>query len=447
MIGWQNPSALWGLLLVAGPIAVHLLRRQRAARVLFPSLRFVQASQSAAVRLRPPTDLILMLVRAAVVALAVTATAGPIVVTAARMARWSENLARVVIVDASDSMRGAGIAAASSEAAFAERKSATYAERVDARDLVGALRPAASWLATTPPSRKEIVVISDFQRGAIEPAGVRKALADIDSAIGLRFVAVGAPVERVSFEGGSTLGTATTPGRSLAIELSRDATASVLTAQSTHGSGGLRLIVADEDRTAATRLLDAVARAGTPAGSTTEPIAIRFSGAVDDLTNVEPIRSTWMLDVVARLGRSAMLTPLVRDSGSAAAVSAALPWVAVLRRDDGRPVVGAARVHNELIVDVAASADTFFAAAVVRETLSARQSSARYAEQEIARVDPKVLSSLERSSGAVSDDAWRYADGTDARWCWLAAIALLAVEQRLRVERERAGREDSRAAA
>ena len=55
MIAWLQPAALIGLLALAGPILIHLLRRQRAPRVLFPSLRFVRPTRTAAVRLRVPS--------------------------------------------------------------------------------------------------------------------------------------------------------------------------------------------------------------------------------------------------------------------------------------------------------------------------------------------------------------------------------------------------------
>jgi hypothetical protein len=447
VIAWQNPAALWGLLLVAGPVAVHLLRRHRADRVLFPSLRFVQASQTAAVRLRPPADLLLLFVRAAIVALAVAAAAGPILLTAARTSRWTGNVARAVVVDSSESMRVGDSAAVASEAALAELSSATYGQRFDSPDLLAAVQRVASWLKTTAPSRKEIVVISDFQRGALDPGAARETTTAIDSAVGLRFVTVGRPVESATFEGAPTLSGAGVAAQSLRIDITAKSTAAVLE-RSPRESSGLRLLASRNEQDAAARLLDAVARAGTPAGASSETMTIRFSGAAQDLGTVEPIRAGWMLDVVAAIGRSPGLQRLIAEAGSAGSSSADLPWVPVLRRENGQPIASAARAHDGLVLDVAASADTFFAAAIVREALTARQGVARYAEREIARIDANVLTSLERLPGPVSGDAWRYADDTaDARWCWLGVIALLLVEQWLRTTRTRAAREDVRAAA
>ncbi|MCA1652019.1 MAG: BatA domain-containing protein [Acidobacteria bacterium] len=75
MISWLYPAAWMRLAALAGPIVVHLLRRQRAARLAFPSLRFVPASRTAAIRLRLPTEPLLLAVRVAIVALRLLAIA------------------------------------------------------------------------------------------------------------------------------------------------------------------------------------------------------------------------------------------------------------------------------------------------------------------------------------------------------------------------------------
>ncbi len=140
MIGWLNPGALWALPLAALPVVIHLLRTHHAKRVAFPSLRFVQPSRTAAVRMRLPSDVLLMLVRVAVVALGVGALAGPIVLSETRVAAWNSRTARAVVVDVSDSMRaadGSGVApeAAAAEAAAAELGTATYSRRIETRRL------------------------------------------------------------------------------------------------------------------------------------------------------------------------------------------------------------------------------------------------------------------------------------------------------------------------
>ena len=100
MIRWLNPSAGWALALLAIPIAIHLLRAHRAERRPFPTLRFVPASRTAAVRMRLPSDLGLLALRVAIVAAAIGAAAQPLVLTTRRLDAWNTRTARAIVVDA-----------------------------------------------------------------------------------------------------------------------------------------------------------------------------------------------------------------------------------------------------------------------------------------------------------------------------------------------------------
>jgi hypothetical protein len=191
--------------------------------------------------------------------------------------------------------------------------------------------------------------------------------------------------------------------------------------------------------------------AGTPAGSDTQPVVIRFAGsAAKDVGTVGPIRSGWMLRTVLRLSEDVDLQNLAasaQDTGTVP-LKGDPPWTVVLR-SDGKPLLAAAALHDELMIDAAVPSPTFLAAAIVRAALTARRNARDYEEQEIAPSSESVLASLQRPAGLVDRTAWRNADGTDARWCWAAALALLAVEQWLRGKhtRRRHAQEDARAAA
>src|SRR4030095_11597275 len=71
LMTWLAPGAFAALALVAGPVLVHLLAPRNARRLIFPATHFVRATQSAAVRLRRPSDIGLLLLRLAIVATAV----------------------------------------------------------------------------------------------------------------------------------------------------------------------------------------------------------------------------------------------------------------------------------------------------------------------------------------------------------------------------------------
>ena len=195
MLAWLSPLALAGLLAAAGPIAVHLLRRQRADRLPFASLRFIREASTAAVRFRVPSDLWLLFLRVAIVCGAAVALAQPMVVTPARRAAWNARTSRAIVVDTSASMTR--FAQRATEAARAEAQGSAHAVRVDANRLQDGLRRAVEALTSAPPSRREIVVISDFQRGSLTPDD----LAVVPRGFGLRFTAAGVPPAVHEFRG------------------------------------------------------------------------------------------------------------------------------------------------------------------------------------------------------------------------------------------------------
>lgn len=445
MIGWQNPAALWGLALVAAPVIVHLLRRHRAQRVLFPSVRFVQTTQTAAVRFRLPADWVLLVVRSAIVALAVVAVAGPIALTASRMSRWNSTVARAVVVDSTESVRSLpGNLIADSIAS--EMQGAAYERRFDANDVMDGITRAAAWLQSTPPSRKELVILSDFQRGAVEQGGVEEALARVSPIVGIRLVAVGKAMGAATFEGAPLLGTASIGARDLTVDVTPSSTAAVLR-DTQLPSAGIRVLTAQDGGESVARMLDVAAQAGAPAADPSQPIVVRFSGAVESVEPLEPVRG-WMLALVNRLGPDRSLRALAASAARASAVREELPWVVALRDRDGKPLIAAARSRDRLVLDAGVAPDTFLAAAIVRAALTARLGIDHYKEREIARVDERRLATLTRTPGAVTADAWRNADVTDARRCWLGVLVLMGLEQWLRAwSRTRDSHEDARAAA
>jgi Aerotolerance regulator N-terminal len=451
MIAWQNPALLWALPIAAVPILIHLLRRHRADRLAFPSLRFVRASQSAAVRVRRPSDLLLLLVRVAALTMAVVGAAGPILVTPSRLDQWNTATARALVVDVSDSMRVAGggeisIQRAAADAAESEAQSATYATRIDVTELDAGVRRAAAWLKTAPPARREVVVISDFQRGRFDA----RATASVSGEVGIRLVPTGRPRENHQISGAELLGGGRVPRRSQAIDLSRDATGVSVRRLSEDGRPtGLRVVPADASTE---RLIRVAAMAGTPAGSVDQPVVIRFAAEDPGQRTAERVRPGWMGRTLLRVQDDVRRSGL--DGGRAVRSIAGSPaWTVVVRDSSDKPLVAAAAAGHELVLDVAVPADSFFAAFVVRSLLTARRAPADYDEHEIARLELAALSALSRQAApfdlmAAGPALWRQAKSTDGRWCWAAALLLLAIEQWVRSRAARIrGPEVSRAAA
>jgi hypothetical protein len=101
---WTAPWALAGLLLLAGPLLVHMLLRRNARRLIFPTTRFLPRTRASAVRFRRPSDVGLLILRAGIVLAAVLACAQPVLLSSWRTARWNQRTARAVVVDTSRSV-------------------------------------------------------------------------------------------------------------------------------------------------------------------------------------------------------------------------------------------------------------------------------------------------------------------------------------------------------
>jgi hypothetical protein len=449
MIGWQHPGAFWALPLVAVPVIIHLLRLHRSERVAFPSLRFVQPVRTAAVRLRLPSDIALLIVRMAIVAMAVMAAAGPILVTPARLNAWNARTARAVVVDTSESMRVTGAdgttpAAAASEALRAELASAGYARSFDSAALGDGVARAAAWLRSAPPARRELVVLSDFQRGAFDS----QTLTSLDETVGIRLVSVGRGVGSRTVPGATTLAAPGIQSKQQTMELTADSTTAT-TEMARESASGVRLVVPSGDTASADKVLRSVAVAGAIAGAADEPIAIRFSGA-PAAGSITTISAAWMVRTILRLQEEKTLQSLAGQSSAIAAARDAGEgaWTTVARDRAQQAIVRAAAAGKELVIEVEAPVDSLLSATVLRVALNARVNARDYAEKEIGRIDSAVLSALNRPPGELPRDVWRNRDSSDARWLWLGALMLLALEQWLRERRaSRLRQEDARAAA
>lgn len=111
MLSFAAPAFLWGLCALALPLVAHLINRETRRRLDFPSLRFLRQSKLPQTGRRMPRDIFLLLLRMALLALAIMALAQP---------RWTPpamDTARTaagdrdqigIILDTSASMQGWG---------------------------------------------------------------------------------------------------------------------------------------------------------------------------------------------------------------------------------------------------------------------------------------------------------------------------------------------------
>ena len=427
MIVWLAPGAIVAVALLAGPVIVHLLARRHARRVVFPASHFVRPVQAAAVRLRRPTDLLLMMLRLAIVGAAVAAAAGPVLLTSRRLSQWDARMSRAVIVDTSRSMPSADAASA---LAAKETEGAFRAQRIDAADLPGAVERAADWLATVPPSRREVVLISDFQQGAIDP----EALRALPSTVGIRFIRAGAPpATRTAiltpidyWRGARWTGSLAVDARGVGSTWTRESGGTP--PQRDAVPSWLTVAVPAADAAAAGRAVRAAASFGLPAGDDSRQAVVAFAwdtgstrrrevpeeGKYELSGTAQPVREPWMAAAALAL----------RDSG--------------LLRDTGVDVAVEDRA-GRFVVRVPIAVSSPSAPAVIRAVaLSLRPAAIADSELETQVIPDSDLAQWRRDASplvgpdgvpALARTLRDTADGEgQGRWLWALALVLLGVE-------------------
>ena len=419
MIRFLAPWAAAGLLLLAAPVLIHMLLRRHARRVVFPATHFLVATRAAAVRLRRPSDLALLLVRLGIVAAAIAAAMQPVVITAGRVARWDTRVIRAVIVD-----RSAAAGAQSDLASLAAQQTQAFrAQQFESGDVRGALSRAAAWLAAAPPGRREAVILSDFQRGTLD----REDLAVLPVGTGIATIRVGTlpqsrdvrldPVD--GFRGARWQPSLRVDAASTAVTWSRVAEGSrpawLTTSQPS-----------DQDAAAA-RAVYAAMSAGVAAGDDSRRVRVRFAGAPQPPQGSSAMRTPWIVDAALSL----------RDS-------------ALLRQTSA--TIHASEQAGALIVDTSVAATSVDAAAVVRAVvLAVRPAAIANREAEVVSVADAELAQWRREAApvrAVPGGAYSFdAADSDARWLWAIALALLGLESWLRRRQPESRTEEVRDAA
>ncbi len=442
---WLLPAALAGLTLLAGPLALHLLTRHRARRLPFPTLRFVPPSNTAAVRLRQPTDVWLLILRLAIVAFAVAACAQPLFVTSWRLAGWNGRVARAIVIDSSPSMTltdGPGRVPAdlAAEIARAEETSAFQATRLDAADVNEGLTRATRLLDAMPPARREIVVISDFQQQVLDP----RALAAIPKEIGLRFVRAGTAPSRREWTGQPMSGwrgdrwepTTAIDGTSTTTVWRRAPTPVAVQ--------GLSISTAHEEEQDVRIALRAAEAFGVPSTPTDTRVALALDGArlPPSFEKAHEIRSRAGARLLESLRANELLAQASKNVEDPTDLRVSAPWTPMIRDSRGRTLVAAAEADGEVLVRAATRAPSIFATALIRALLLSRDV-APAPDQEVNQIRDVQLDSFRREPGPVTPQSWPRADRTDARWFWTAALVLLLTETWIRGRATPRRREDA----
>jgi hypothetical protein len=266
-IFWLAPAALFGILLVAVPIAIHLLVRQQGRRVDYPSLRFVQPSALAAFRRRTIQDALLLACRAAIIAAAAVALAGPVWQTASRTTAQGGRVARAVVL----------IPGTAPEAAAQAGGDAFVSRPFSRAHPVDAIADAVRWLDEQPPSSREIVVAGTLRRGSLSAGD----LAAIPITTGVRFapVATAAPRDVLLPVLRSTAGGLLFEQQS--VHLSDDQTRVSSGASTPAPPDAVRVVAAPADQALADAALRAALAAGLRWSRADQRVLVVWQGADD----------------------------------------------------------------------------------------------------------------------------------------------------------------------
>ncbi len=446
---WQNAWAWLGLLTLAVPLLIHLLSRRRARVQSFPTLRFLEASRLLPTRRTRISDRLLLALRLAILAAAVAALAQPLLLTAHRQGDLGRTLARAIVLDTSASMlrpalaggRALDAARGAAQRLASESGTSVILESVaPARSLAGAV----AWLDAQP-GKREVVIVSDFQSGALEQSD----LAVVPPGVGVQLqrvaVATAAePLESVTRNGGVEIVAQITlaPDRTDVEWTIRDAPA--------EQGGGLLILTGPAERARADLALRAARTVSTISAATAHhPSALiypQFEQRAELMRNAQPLNEPWMADVVARL-RSDSTFVAAAAASHAGDTAYAAPFVALARTADGAVVALAARGHvqgrDRLLLFSLVDAGSLASAALMTAAANAMSTAPAVTELEPASIPEEALRQWQRPSQPVARPRAEAGNGaSDGRWFWLLGLALLALESWLR----RAPREAARGA-
>jgi hypothetical protein len=433
-MSWLNPAALFALAAIAAPILIHILVQRRAERFPFPTLRFLQPTRLAAIRRHLLDDPGLLAIRIGVLAAAVIALAGPLLITAARRRAWDNRLVRAIVIDV-----------ATTTAPLSPRDdgpSATLQQRFEGPSLPDGIRRATLWLETTPPARREIVIASPLPIGSITNADV----AAVPGGIGIRFERTGRLPETRTLDGGQLLTPAGVRRRELT--LTGDRTSARDVAAGDRLTWPIEIVAEAADRPALDAAAAAVlsqhvwmaspnrhARVVLIPARPTSGVAQAFRPpVVDGVSDAVPITTPWIADGVAHIARDADLRAASRRvaAGLADGRFASSPWQVLAVAGDGRPLAAAAESADRLLVASAAEAANLATPVLLRSIANSIAAVPDLQKAEVIPIADAVLKQWSRVPGPVVSPRIETVDRDDRRWWWMAVLCLLALEHWIR---------------
>jgi hypothetical protein len=441
---WLNPAAWIGLLALAGPIAIHILVQRKAERLPFPSLRFLQQGRLAAIRRHVLEDVLLLAIRAAIVAAAVAALAGPLVVSRTQRQAWNVRVVRAIVVD--DIARAASASARNPfERATVDKLQppAFLSQTFEARALSDGIPRAVAWLENAPPARRELVIVGPLALGSVSADD----LAAIPPGIGIRFEQSGGlPAER-SIAGGRVLalepeGFSRAAGSGSIVVQQQVTLRDIHTSVQETGAAASDPFPVDVVCSTDARPIVDIAIAAARSQRVWAPAANRrgrlvlLDPSIDPaaVADAGPLRESWVADAIASIARDRDLQ--VAGAQTQAGLSdprfSAPPWQPLLLAPDGRPLAVAGASSASLVVVSGAPPSSLVTPLLLRAMVNALGGPPDLRQAEVLPVPDSQLRAWSRPAPPVTAPRVDRVERDDRRGLWILVLALLALETWIR---------------
>ncbi len=428
---WLNPAAWIGLLALAGPIAIHILVQRKAERLPFPSLRFLQQGRLASIRRHVLEDVLLLAIRAAIVAAAVAALAGPLIVTRTQREAWNARVVRASVVQGADGAQR-----------FQPSDRPFLSQTFETPAVADAIPRAVAWLENAPPARRELVIVGPLALGSVSADD----LAAISPDIGIRFEPSGGlPIER-SVAGGRVLalepeGFSRAKGSGSIVVQQQVTLRDIHTTVQETGAAASDPFPVDVVCSTDARPIVDVAIAAARSQRVWAPAANR-RGRLVLLDSIDPaavadgapVRESWVADAIASIARDRDLQ--IAGAQTPAGLSdprfSAPPWQPLLLAPDGRPLAVAGASSASLVVVSGATPSSLVTPLLLRAMVNALGGPPDLRQAEVLPIPASQLRAWSRPAAPVIAPRVDRVERDDRRGLWILVLVLLALETWIR---------------
>jgi Aerotolerance regulator N-terminal len=433
---WLNPAAWIGLLAIAGPIVVHILVQRKAERLAFPSLRFLQEGRLASIRRHLLEDVPLLAIRAAIVAAAVAALAGPLIVTRTQRQAWNARVVRAIVVD---DVARAFQARDRGPQRNALQPPAFLSQTFEPPAVADAIPRAVAWLENAPPARRELLIVGPLALGSLSADD----LAAIPPGVGIRFEQSGGlPAER-SIAGGRVLaperkGFSRAAGSGSIVVQQQVTLKDIHTSVQETGAAASDPFPVDVVCSTDARPIVDTAIAAARSQRVWAPAANRrgrlvlLDPSIDPaaVADGRPVTESWIADAVASIARD----PDLQAAGAQTPAGlsdprfSATPWQPLLLAPDGRPVAVAGASRASLVVVSGATPSSLVTPLLLRAMVKALGGSPDLRQAEVLPIPESQLRAWSRPPAPVTAPRIDRVEHDDRRGLWTLVLALLALE-------------------